>query len=203
MFRNLIAAGCALLLAASAQATQVRSVKLAELVDRSELIVFGRIELSQVIDGDCGVRYVVRIDEAYKGNLAPGGALLFSSDKPLATGQRYVLFLSQDAAAFEPIMSTNTFGPGPDPERVRLCNRNRPRYTVNIWGKGAFKVTGTNQSSSRMAHFDDVMILMPEGAGASKVDPESRYDLYLDDARIDFQSLRTLLKARPGPRPRH
>ena len=198
---KIIASCCLCFLAFSASATKVRPVEIAELASESELIIFGKIQLSQVIDGDCGVRYVATIDESYKGNLKPGTSLLFSSAKPLTTGISYVLFLSKEGSAFDPILSTSSFGPRPDPERARVCARNRPRYTVNVWGNGALKVTGTYESSTRVAVFDDFMILMPKTARAKKLNPEDRYDIDKDSGGIDFNHLRKLLKT--GQAPKH
>lgn len=191
----------ALLCAASAGATKVRPVELQELVDESELIVHGQIQLSQLIAGNCGVRYVVRIEESYKGAFKPCASLLFSSGKPLTTGDKYVLFLSKDAAAFEPILSTSSFGPRPDPERARECKRNRPLYTVNVWGNGALKVTRTYESSTRVALFDRFMIVMPKSAKTMSVNPGMRYDdIDRDDGGIDFASFRRLLSPKPAPK---
>ena len=198
--KHILATWCIFLLALPAGATKVRPVSLTELTENSELVVYGQIQLGQIIAGDCGVRYVVKIEEAYKGRLGPDTSLLFSSDKPLLTGSRYVLFLSKESEAFNPILSTNSFGPRPDPERVKVCQRNRPLYTVNVWGTGALEVTGTYASAAKVAVFDDFMILMPKGAKVGKLDSSERYDVERDTGTIEFGILRGLLKRNPNPK---
>ncbi|RZI56279.1 MAG: hypothetical protein EOP14_05885 [Pseudomonas sp.] len=188
-----ILALCILLLALPAGATKVRPVSVDELAQNSELVVYGKIQLAQIIAGDCGVRYVVKIEEAYKGHLGAATSVLFSSGKPLLVGSTYVLFLSKDSEAFDPILSTNSFGPQPDPDRVRTCQRNRPLYAVNVWGNGAVKVTSTYASKAKVAVFDDYMILMPKGTKVSKLDPSTRYDIDRDIGSIEFGAFRDLL----------
>ncbi|RYG64818.1 hypothetical protein EON80_18510 [bacterium] len=187
---------CIFLLALPAGATKVRPVSVGELAQSSELVVYGQIQLAQIIAGDCGVRYVVKIEEAYKGRLAPDTAVLFSSEKPLLVGSTYVLFLSKDSEAFDPIISTNSFGPQPDSERVKTCQRNRPLYTVNVWGNGALKVTSTYASKAKVAVFNDFMILMPKGTKAGQLDPTTRYDIDRDTGSIEFGALRDLLQGK-------
>ncbi|WP_229668568.1 hypothetical protein, partial [Arenimonas soli] len=191
-----------LLLPGAAYATKVRPVELSELTEASELVLFGRIEMGQVIPGDCGNRYIVKVMEAYKGSYGESASVLFSTKAPMTIGSHYVLFLSRNETSFTPLYSTSSFGPGPDPERVRICEKNRPRYTVNIWGVGAFKVTGTYQSSERVAFFDDYMVHMPERVDTIRLDPSKRYDIPRDEGAIEFEALRQLLiEPRPGKSP--
>jgi len=193
--KKFFVACCLFLCAASADATKVRSVELQELAGESELIVQGQIQLSQLLDDDCGVRYVIRVEETFKGNIRPGASLLFSSGKPLTTGSRYVLFLSKEGAAFEPLVSTNSLM-SPDPERARKCKQIRPRYTVNVWGKGALKITGTYESSTRLAVFDNFMIVMPKGSSIKKLKPNIRYDVDDADGAMDFEAFRKVLRSK-------
>ena len=198
--KHIFAACCIFLSVFPASATKVRPVSIAELAQNSEQIVYGQIQLGQIIVGNCGVRYVVKIEEVYKGRWRPAMSILFSSGKPLLTGSRYVLFLSKDSQAFSPILSTNSFGPQPDPERAKTCQRNRPLYAVNAWGTGALKVTGTYASKAKVAVYDDFMILMPKGTKVGKLEPSDRYDTEQDSGSIEFGTLRDLLRGKPVPK---
>lgn len=198
--KHVLAACCLLLISLQAGATTVRAFSVEELAQNSEQIVYGEIRLAQVIRGDCGVRYVVRIEETYKGTWRPATSVLFSSDKSLQVGARYVLFLSKDSQAFSPILSTSSFGPQPDPERVRVCQQNRPLYAVNVWGVGALKVTGTYASKAKMAIYDDFMIRMPKGTKVGKLEPDNRYDMEKEAGGIEFDVLRNLLRNKPAPK---
>ncbi|GAB6197581.1 hypothetical protein [Lysobacter xanthus] len=194
-------AACLLFFSAlSAKATIVRPVTISELAKSSEQIVYGRIELAQIIAGDCGVRYVVTIEETYKGRWRPRTSVLFSSGKPLQVGSRYVLFLSKDSEAFSPLLSTNSFGPQPDPGRASLCQRNRPLYAVNVWGTAALEVTGTYASKVKLAFYDDFMIHMPQGAKVGKLEAGDRYDIERDHLSIEFGALRSILGGKPVPK---
>src|SRR5687768_4330903 len=105
--RKFVVACCLALGTASVGATTVRPVELQELASESEVVVQGQIQLSQLLDGECGVRYIIKIDESFKGRIKPGASLLFSSAKPLTTGSRYVLFLGKEGVAFTPLLSTS------------------------------------------------------------------------------------------------
>lgn len=173
-------------------------VQIGELINASELAIYGQVQQGQLIAGGCGVRYIVKVQESYKGSRKIGTALLFSSPEPLIVGSNYVLFLGKDNAAFEPLASTNTFGLRPSPEKARICARNRPRYTVNLWGLGALKVTGTYQSKTRFAVFDGFMIRMPNAVRIKKLDPQSRYDIDRTSDGVEFDALRRMLKGKPA-----
>ena len=193
--KNLLVISLALFLVTDAGATTVRPVELSELSEASDHILVGRIEMGQVIDGNCGAQYIVRITESLKGGLKAGSSALFSNPAPMTIGSNYVLFLGKDVAAFAPIVSKNTLGAGTSPERAELCAKNRPRLTVNIWGKGAFKVSGTYETAENVAIFDDYMVRMPKDLEPRKLDLAKRYDTDTDVGAVDFESLRALLKS--------
>jgi hypothetical protein len=182
------------------QATTVSPVTVQELLQESEIAVPGRIELSQVVPGDCGVRYVVHVQETFKGSAKKGSRLLFSSKKALTTGSRYFLFLNKEESRFDPISSTNSLGPKPDPRRVQMCKRNRPRYTVNVWGNGAFKVTGTMLSDTPVVTFNDSMVHMPKSLKPWRMDQTFRYDVDRDQGAVDAGDLKRLLKRLQAPK---
>jgi hypothetical protein len=199
--KNLLALALALGLATDAGATKVRPVELSELAEESEHILVGRIEMGQVIAGNCGTQYIVRVEESIKGGLPKGSAALFSNPASMTIGSKYVLFLGSEGAAFTPLLSTSSFGPGPSPERQELCAKNRPRLTVNIWGVGAFKVSGTYETAGHVAIFDDYMVHMPTGLQVKKLDLARRYDTDTAVGAVDFESLLTSLKSASTRRP--
>lgn len=184
-----------LMFAGPALAIKVAPVQIEELIHNSESIVHGRIELGQMIPGNCGVRYVVRVEESYKGDAKTGGSVLFSSGKSLLVGSRYVLFLGSEPNPFDPLLSSTSTGPSTQEalERARTCRKNRPRQTVNLAGDGAFRVTGTHPAGAAMATFDDRRIYMPKGIQSGKRDREARYDVDSDNGILDFRSLRKLV----------
>ncbi len=67
--KKLLALSLGLDLATYTGATTVRPVQLSELAEESEHILVGRIEMGQVIAGNCGTRYIVRVEESIKGGL--------------------------------------------------------------------------------------------------------------------------------------
>ena len=197
--KRILATALALALITDSSALTVHPVELSELVEASEHILVGRIEMGQLIDGNCGTRYVLRVKESLKGARAEGTAVLFSNPAPMAIGSDYLVFLGTEGAALTPILSSSSFRPGPSPDREKLCSKNRPRLTVNVWGIGAFKISGTYETAGYVAIFDDYMVRMPSELEAIKLDLARRYDTDTNVGAVDFELLRKNLKSTLTP----
>ncbi|MCA9181625.1 MAG: hypothetical protein KDA51_09230 [Planctomycetales bacterium] len=166
-----------LVVATAATATKVVGVSLDRLYAESSSVVSGVIESGQVLANGCGVAYKIRVDENFKGTAKSGDVLTVEKYGPTQIGARYFLFLSPTEEEFQPIMSTNSGDMARRAEYINRCKSVRPGYTVNIWGNGALKVTGTYHDSLEDAViFDDYLVKPPEQLEVTALKPSERYD---------------------------
>lgn len=184
-----------LVFSTAASATTVYGVSLEELYLESSLVVSGVIESGQILPNDCGVAYTIRIDDRFKGGAKPGELLTIEKHGPTQIGARYFFFLSNTEDEFRPIMSTNSGAMNHRAEYLKRCRDVRPSYTVNIWGHGALKVTGTYNSAVKEAVvFDDFLVKPPKELTVTTLGPRDRYDNDREDTAMDLGALSTHLR---------
>jgi hypothetical protein len=161
----------------TATATTFRAVSVEELYGESDLVVSGVIESGAILPKGCGVSYQVRVDRSFKGEATSGSLVTFRKYGPMQVGSRYFLFMSKPEKEFNPITSTNSRDMNMRAEHIQRCMDVQPPFTVNIWGNGALKVSGTyNDSVKKAVFFDNIVITPPERLATTTLKPRDRYD---------------------------
>ena len=175
--RNILAAVMIATAVAPARATTFYDVSIEELYKESTVVVSGVIQSGSKLANDCGVAYTVWIDRTYKGADRSDKAITFQGYGPMEIGGRYFLFMSKTTEEFRPIMSTNSGDMDMRARYIQKCKSVRPLYSVNIWGNGALKVTGTYNSTVKNAVvFDQIVITPPVDLPVIQLKPSDRYD---------------------------
>lgn len=175
--RNILAAAILVTAVAPVAATTFYAVTVEELYKESSVVVSGVIQSGSKLANDCGVSYTVWIDHAFKGAATSTKAITFQGYGPMQIGGRYYLFMSKSSDEFRPIMSTNSGHMNMRARYVEKCKNLRPPYSVNIWGNGALKVTGTYSSTVKEAVvFDQIMITPPDDLPVTELNRQDRYD---------------------------
>ncbi len=186
-------------LSAAASATIVRGVSIEELYNESSIVVSGEIESGRVLPKDCGVAYTVRVENTYKGEPKTGDALTVEMYGPAQVGAKYFFFLSETAEEFRPLLSTNSGAMNRRAEFLERCKDVRPAFTVNIWGNGALKITGTYNSSVKEAVvFDDYLVKPDKTLKVTTLGPNDRYDNDRNDSGIDLSEFSDYLEQLSG-----
>lgn len=189
----------ALAVSFATSATTIYGVSLDKLYAESSIVVAGVIESGKILPNDCGVVYTVRIDRKYKGDAAPGDVLTIEKYGSTQIGARYFLFLSETSEEFRPILSTNSGATSHRAEYMKRCKDVRPAYTVNIWGNGALKVTGTyNGAVKEAVIFDDYLVKPDKGLIVTTLGPRDRYDNDRNDAAMELNTFSDYLEKLSG-----
>lgn len=182
-------------LSPAASATIVRGVSLEELYDESSIVISGVIESGRVLPKDCGVVYTIRIERRYKGEAKAGDVLTVEKYGPAQVGAKYFFFLSKTTEEFRPILSTNSGAMNRRAEYIERCKDLRPAYTVNIWGNGALKVTGTyNGAVKEAVVFDDYLVKPDKSLVVTTLGPRDRYDNDRNDSAMEVGAFSDYLK---------
>ena len=175
--RNIFAAAILVTAVAPAAATTFYAVTVEELYKESSVVVSGVIQSGSKLANDCGVAYTVWIDRAFKGADTSTKAITFQGYGPMQIGGRYYLFMSKSSDELRPIMSTNSGDMNMRAKYIEKCKSLRPPYSVNIWGNGALKVTGTYSPTVKEAIvFDQIVITPPEDLPVTELKRQDRYD---------------------------